>query len=106
MKFVSENALDLFLNKSWRPQMTVIGLNGLPNVAHAGNVLLPELKFKVNMRMPPTVNPSSAPAFITKLLTTDPPFGCSITVSEFDVASGWNCPKYEPWLQSALNQTS
>lgn len=41
LKFVSDNPLDLALNASWRPQMTVIGLNGLPKVECAGNVMLP-----------------------------------------------------------------
>ena len=30
LKFVSANPLDLKLHASWWPQMTVIGLNGLP----------------------------------------------------------------------------
>jgi hypothetical protein len=68
--------------------------------------MLPELKFKVNMRMPPTFDSSAGPAFVEKLLTNDLPFGCSVTVNNFDIAKGWNCPKYEPWLQSALNETS
>jgi hypothetical protein len=98
LRMVSENPLDLYLNATWRPQMTVIGLDGLPRVECAGNVMLPELKFKVNMRLPPTFNPSKAPAFIEELLATNPPFGCSVTVSNFDVAPGWSCRKYEPWL--------
>jgi hypothetical protein len=94
LHFVSENPLDLYLNSTWRPQLTVIGLNGLPAVQHAGNVMLPDIKFKVNMRMPPTFDTTTAPAFIEKLLTSDPPFGCTVTVTNFDCAPGWNCKQY------------
>jgi hypothetical protein len=55
LKYVSENPLELYLNSTWRPQMTVIGLTGLPNVSCAGNVMLPDLTFKVNMRIPPSI---------------------------------------------------
>ena len=33
--------------------MTVIGLSGLPQTSIAGNVMLPEMKFKANIRVPP-----------------------------------------------------
>ena len=97
LKFVSANPLDLKLNASWRPQMTVIGLNGLPKVECAGNVMLPELTFKVNMRVPPTFNNKGSLEFIRELLTKDTPFNCSVEVSNFDVGNGWSCRKYEPW---------
>lgn len=41
LKLVSENTLDLYLNSTWRPQITVIGLTDLPHVEKAGNVMLP-----------------------------------------------------------------
>ena len=44
--------------------MIVIGLTGLPKVELAGNVMLPELKFRINLRLPPTFQPNTAPKFI------------------------------------------
>jgi len=33
--------LNCYLNKTWKPTMTVVGIDGIPNVASAGNVLRP-----------------------------------------------------------------
>jgi di/tripeptidase len=34
------------------------------------------------------------------------PFNCSVSIHNFDAAIGWNCRKYEPWFQEAINQSS
>ena len=47
--------LEVLLNTSWRPQLTVIGLTGLPsNLAHAGNVIRKEMTVRCSMRLAPT----------------------------------------------------
>lgn len=55
-KPISENNLELVLNRTWRPQLTVTGVSGLPPVEKAGNVLLPEIAVKISLRVPPTLN--------------------------------------------------
>jgi hypothetical protein len=47
--------LELHLNNWWRPQLTVIGIEGLPsNLSMAGNAIVKELKFRCSMRLAPT----------------------------------------------------
>jgi len=43
MSPMSEDLTDLVLNRTWRPQLAVIGIDGLPDPLNAGNVLLPRL---------------------------------------------------------------
>lgn len=45
----------LILNRTWSPAMEVIGADGFPSLATAGNVLRPVSSFKVSMRLPPTL---------------------------------------------------
>jgi acetylornithine deacetylase/succinyl-diaminopimelate desuccinylase-like protein len=58
-KPISENILDLVLGRTWKPQLTVTGLSGLPQAETAGNVLLPEVSVKLSLRIPPTLDSAS-----------------------------------------------
>ena len=47
--------LELHLNNWWRPQLTVIGMEGLPtNLSMAGNAIIKDLKLRLSMRLAPT----------------------------------------------------
>ncbi len=59
-KKVSENSVELLLNRIWRPQLTVTGITNLPEVKTAGNVMIPEMQFKLSLRIPPTLDPKKA----------------------------------------------
>lgn len=38
---VSDNPLELILNRTWRAQLTITGISGLSPVKSAGNVMVP-----------------------------------------------------------------
>ncbi|WP_259423769.1 M20/M25/M40 family metallo-hydrolase [Coxiella burnetii] len=57
---VSSNLPELLLNRTWRPQLSVTGIDGLPSVENAGNVSIPELTVMLSMRLPPTVDGEKA----------------------------------------------
>jgi hypothetical protein len=46
---------EVLLNTTWRPQLTVIGMQGLPtDLSKAGNVIVKEMKVRCSMRLAPT----------------------------------------------------
>jgi len=51
-------------------------LIGLPAVGSAGNVLLPELAFKLSLRLAPTTDPAIAAKAVKETLERDPPLPC------------------------------
>ena len=53
---------DLVLNRTWRPQLAVIGMDGYPTPQDAGNVLLPFSTTKLSLRLPPTLDAKAAMA--------------------------------------------
>ncbi|WP_280123531.1 hypothetical protein [Coxiella endosymbiont of Ornithodoros amblus] len=53
---VSLNLSELLLNRTWRPPLSVTGINGLPSVENAGNVSIPKLTPMLSMRLPSTVD--------------------------------------------------
>lgn len=53
---VSKNVFESTLLGGWKPQLAVVGIDGLPEVAKAGNVNLPFVEAKLSIRLPPTKN--------------------------------------------------
>lgn len=103
---MSDDLVELVLNRTWRPQLAVIGMEGLPPPASAGNVLLPSTTAKLSLRLPPTLDADRAAALLETLLTADPPSGAEVTFKSEDSASGWNAPAIAPWLAQSLERAS
>jgi acetylornithine deacetylase/succinyl-diaminopimelate desuccinylase-like protein len=91
------------LNRTWRPALGVVGIDGAPAVAEAGNVLRPYTRVKLSFRLPPTCDADRAAAAITAALTTDPPSGAQVTCDVTDLGAGWDAPATGPWLAAALD---
>jgi acetylornithine deacetylase/succinyl-diaminopimelate desuccinylase-like protein len=103
---VDDDLTELMLNRSWRPQLAVTGMAGLPQPGDAGNVLLPFTTAKLSLRIPPTLDAAAATATVKTLLETDPPYGAKVEFSGQVGSSGWNAPALAPWLEAALAKAS
>src|SRR5271167_2499758 len=97
---------ELVLNRTWRPQLAVIGIDGLPAPINAGNVLLPSTVAKLSLRLPPTLDPDAAGDRVRRLLEKDPPYGARIDYLPGSSAAGWNAPALAPWLEQSLARAS
>ncbi len=106
MSPVSDDPAELVLNRSWRPQLAVTGIDGLPSPANAGNVLLPSTSVKLSLRLPPTLDARKAGPIVKRLLEEKPPYGAKVTFSGNGGASGWNAPKLSAWLRQSLTRAS
>jgi acetylornithine deacetylase/succinyl-diaminopimelate desuccinylase-like protein len=102
---LAEDPVELLLNNSWRPALTVTGQEGMPSMTQAGNVLLPELAYKLSLRLPPTLEADKATAAVTRILETEPPFGARISVTGSGT-DGWNAPPLAPWLAAVTDASS
>ncbi|MCB9228535.1 MAG: M20/M25/M40 family metallo-hydrolase [Deltaproteobacteria bacterium] len=103
---LSEDVRELLLNQTWRPTLTVTGLDGVPLVRNAGNVTLPDVRARLSLRLPPTCQASVAARFLKETMEKDPPFGAHVSLVNVEVACGWKTPDMEPWLVEALNKAS
>jgi acetylornithine deacetylase/succinyl-diaminopimelate desuccinylase-like protein len=56
MQPVTKDLAELVLNRTWRPQLSVTGVGGMPPLDSAGNVLRPETSVKLSVRVPPTLS--------------------------------------------------
>jgi acetylornithine deacetylase/succinyl-diaminopimelate desuccinylase-like protein len=102
MRPASEDEVELILNNSWRPTLSVLGASGLPEPADAGNVLRSATTLALGIRLPPTADAHAALAQLERALTTDVPYGAQVELSGLAAEDGWCAPAAAPWLEDAL----
>jgi acetylornithine deacetylase/succinyl-diaminopimelate desuccinylase-like protein len=104
MSAVAADPAELILNNTWRPALSVIGADGLPEPALAGAVLRPATSLRLSFRTPPTADAASARIALEKALTTDVPYGAQVEVRDFVTLNGWSAPALPDWLAAALDE--
>ena len=105
-KPVSEDPVELILNRSWRPALSYLGVGGLPEISDAGNVLRPFTSIKLSMRLPPSSSAKKVSKKINEILTKNPPNGAKVSFKTDWSVDGWMAPEISPWLEKALNNAS
>ncbi len=96
----------MVLNRTWRPQLAVIGMDGYPAPGDAGNVLLPYSTAQLSLRTPPTLDAPVAVRALKQTLEADPPHGAEVTFEGWEGQSGWHAPPLAPWLEKAVAEAS
>ena len=104
MSAASEDLVELILNNTWRPTLSVVGADGLPESALAPAALRPETTLRLSIRTPPTADVAAARAALEKVLTTEIPYGAQVTLRDWVTLSGWSAPTPSSWLATALDE--
>jgi acetylornithine deacetylase/succinyl-diaminopimelate desuccinylase-like protein len=99
------------INRTWKPTLSITGVDGLPDMGSAGNVLRPYTAFKLSLRLPPLVDGHEASMKLKALLEDNAPYNARVTFHPDGRAgqlgaSGWSAPELAPWLHDALNAAS
>jgi acetylornithine deacetylase/succinyl-diaminopimelate desuccinylase-like protein len=102
---VSDDLVELLLNRAWRPQLAVIGMDGYPLPENAGNVLLPYSTAQLSMRLPPTLNAKNAVRLMKSTLEDNPPYNAQIEFKG-DGEGGWDAPALASWLEKSVARAS
>ena len=103
---VTQDAGELILNRTWRPALAVTGVDGLPALDNAGNVLRPGTSLKLSLRLPPVCDADRAGKKLQQLLEQDPPYGARVKFIPDWNAGGWHAPVMQQWLEDAINSAS
>jgi len=106
MRPVESDLAELVLNRTWRPALAVTGLDGIPPLESAGNVLRPFTAVKLSLRLPPTLDGTTAGERVKCLLEKDPPYGAKVHFELEKATSGWNAPALAPWLETSVDGAS
>lgn len=73
----------------WESGLEIVGLDGLPSVKDAGNVLTPRIAVKLSLRLAPSLDPHEAEKELRRVLETNPPYGATVTFTPDAAAGGW-----------------
>ena len=103
---MSDDPTAQLLGRTWTPTLSVTGVDGIPSLGKAGNVLRPHTSLLLSLRLPPTCDAPAALAAVAQCLTVDPPYGATVQFLDGHVGPGWNAPSFAPWLQAALDDAS
>ena len=103
---VTPDLTELVLNRTWRPTLSVIGMDGVPAMGSAGNVLRPYTAAKLSIRLPPINDAKAAAAEVKRVLEAAPPYGCAVSFEVDSAEGGWNAPALAPWLETAVARAS
>ncbi|HEV8693129.1 MAG TPA: M20 family metallopeptidase [Lysobacter sp.] len=106
MEPMAEELNELVLNRTWRPALSVTGVDGMPPLSSAGNVLRPYTSVKLSLRLPPTLDGKKAGELLKQTLEADPPNGAKVTLELEKASSGWNAPAMSSWLEKAIDTAS
>jgi acetylornithine deacetylase/succinyl-diaminopimelate desuccinylase-like protein len=103
---VMKDRVELVLNRTWRPALSITGIEGLPPLGSAGNVLRPGTACKISLRIPPRLDPAKAAALVKETLEKDPPYGARVVFEGDKSSTGWDAPPLAPWLKQAVERAS
>lgn len=98
--------VEALLNRTWRPTLSVTGVDGFPALQDAGNVLRPYTAFKLSLRLPPLVDAATAGQRLKALLEDNAPYNARVSFHPEGSATGWSAPDLAPWLGQALDAAS
>ena len=103
---VSNDPLELLLNRTWRPALSYIGQAGFPDLVQGGNVLRPKTSIKLSLRIPPSLDATDLERDLKQLLESDPPYGAHVSFETEKGGAGWVAPKIAPWLEQSVESAS
>jgi acetylornithine deacetylase/succinyl-diaminopimelate desuccinylase-like protein len=103
---VSQDPAELVLGGTWMPTLCITGVDGMPSIANAGNVLRSHTALRLSVRTPPSVEAKDVAAYFEKELTRDAPYGAKVTFVCDKAQKGWQAPKLAPWLATSLEKAS
>jgi acetylornithine deacetylase/succinyl-diaminopimelate desuccinylase-like protein len=106
MQPMADDPVELLLNRTWHPTLSIIGQAGMPDLLQGGNVLRPMTALKLSIRLPPTLDATNVDRKLKTLFESDPPYGARVKFDSEKGAGGWATPRSEPWLDQALDRAS
>jgi len=107
VKYMSEDDLvEMYLNNTWRPNLSITGAGGLPDYQKAGNVVRASTSLRLSMRLPPNQDAHKAAAIVKSKLTQNVPHNCKVEIHGDHNGNGWCMKEPEQWLVEVMNQAS
>lgn len=100
------DALELYLNAVWRPNLTTVGVDGLPTIAEAGNVLRALTRLAIDVRIPPDLPHQKAIEAIRAAFESTPAlYDATVSLKNVGGCSGINLKPLKNSLRDAITSS-
>jgi len=96
--------VEIYLNRTWRPNMSITGADGLPAIESAGNVLRPKTSVRISMRVCPAFDAKKVEEIMRKKLTTDVPYNAKVTLHGGHSGNGFSMKELQPWFMESIQK--
>jgi len=106
VKFCTDDMVKMYLDNTWKANLSITGAGGLPPYEKAGNVVRPSTSCRLSMRLPPNMNASEAAKVVRQKITTDVPHNCVVEIHGDHNGNGWCMKEPEPWFHEVLNNAA
>lgn len=102
---MGNSGFQTYMNRIWRPQLSITGVKGLPDCDVAGNVLLPFTELTCSLRLPPSKKAEDAQTFIKEFFDkVKVPSNAKFTCDVYKGGSGFECPAYSEAMLKVINK--
>jgi acetylornithine deacetylase/succinyl-diaminopimelate desuccinylase-like protein len=88
-QLITEDKVQLLVNKAWKPGLAVTGADGIPSIQDGSNVMRARTALKLSLRIPPCVDANAVAAALKRGLEADPPYGAKVTYTPSAAGNGW-----------------
>ena len=103
---VASTTEEMIIAMNWEPTLCVIGVDGIPPVQVAGNVLRTNTDLKLSFRIPPGVDSEAVISIVKEILEDDPPFGAEVSFTPDSCADGFHAPPLQGKVRDAIHESS
>lgn len=105
LKIMGDSGFQSYINRIWKPQLSITGIDGLPSCAKSGSVLLPFTEISCSMRLPPSKDPKEAKQNIEDFFAkVSVPYNAKFTYQVQEYGSGFMCPSYTESVLEVINR--
>ena len=101
-----DDLIEMYLNNTWRANLSITGAAGLPHFSKAGNVVRANTTVRVSMRLPPNKDAHEAAAQIKEKLSTNVPHNCKVDIHGNNDGNGWCMKEPAEWLHDTMQSVA
>ena len=94
----------MYLDNVWRSSLAITGIEGIPPIKMAGNVIRPKTALRASMRLSPIADPEASKDIMIEKLTKNVPYNAQVKILRTATGLGWCMKEPEAWLSEAIQQ--
>ena len=103
---MGSSGLENYLNRIWRPMLSITGIDGVPSISTAGNVLRPYTEVKCSLRLPPSLKKPQVQAALQKFFeNVKVPHNAKVSHKIETIGCGFECPPFEKKFMQVIRNS-